>query len=151
MFCVDGTAPVCSETSQMVDSVRQANGLIVLTKCDQLPAHREPDPSSQIDIQCSARTGVGIEQLRGRLRERFTEGSVTGNLAVASTAARCRENLQAIVRGLEQALEMADPGLHSELIAVEIRTAIDQLGQMVGAVYTEDMLDRIFSRFCIGK
>ena len=151
VFCVDGTAPVCSQTSQMVDSVRQANGLIVLTKCDQLPSHRKPDPSSHFDIQCSAHTGVGIEQLRRWLRARFTEGSVTGNLAVASTAARCRENVQAIVRGLEQALEMADPELHSELIAVEIRTAIDQLGQMVGAVYTEDMLDRIFSRFCIGK
>jgi tRNA modification GTPase len=38
-----------------------------------------------------------------------------------------------------------------ELLAPELRGALDQLGEMVGAVYTEDLLDRIFSRFCIGK
>jgi len=38
-----------------------------------------------------------------------------------------------------------------EILAFELRTALDQLGEMVGAVYTDDLLDRIFSRFCIGK
>jgi tRNA modification GTPase len=38
-----------------------------------------------------------------------------------------------------------------ELLAVELRGALDELGAMVGAVYTDDLLDRIFSRFCIGK
>ena len=38
-----------------------------------------------------------------------------------------------------------------ELLALELRSALDQLGEMVGAVYTDDLLDRIFSRFCIGK
>jgi len=56
-----------------------------------------------------------------------------------------------VVESLDQALNILDPGPHHELVAAELRTAIDFLGQMVGAVYTEDMLDRIFSRFCIGK
>jgi tRNA modification GTPase len=38
-----------------------------------------------------------------------------------------------------------------ELLAVELREALEQLGEMVGAVYTDDLLDRIFSRFCVGK
>jgi tRNA modification GTPase len=38
-----------------------------------------------------------------------------------------------------------------ELVTLELRGAVDQLGEMVGAVYTDDLLDRIFSRFCIGK
>jgi tRNA modification GTPase len=38
-----------------------------------------------------------------------------------------------------------------ELLALELRGALEALGQMVGAVYTDDLLDRIFSRFCIGK
>ncbi len=38
-----------------------------------------------------------------------------------------------------------------ELIAAEIRLALDELGHILGAVYTDDILDRIFSRFCIGK
>jgi tRNA modification GTPase len=39
----------------------------------------------------------------------------------------------------------------AELVALALRGAVDQLGEMVGAVYTNDLLDRIFSRFCIGK
>jgi tRNA modification GTPase len=39
----------------------------------------------------------------------------------------------------------------AELLALELRGALDQLGEIVGAVYTDDLLDRIFSRFCIGK
>jgi tRNA modification GTPase len=38
-----------------------------------------------------------------------------------------------------------------ELVAAELRLALDELGRVVGAVYTDDVLDRIFSRFCIGK
>jgi tRNA modification GTPase len=38
-----------------------------------------------------------------------------------------------------------------ELLAAELRLALDQVGEMTGAVYTDDLLDRIFSRFCIGK
>jgi tRNA modification GTPase len=38
-----------------------------------------------------------------------------------------------------------------ELLALELRGALEQLGEMVGTVYTDDLLDRIFSRFCIGK
>ena len=135
----------------MMDSVRQANGLIVLTKFDQRVSEQQLSTLFPTDIRCSAHSGIGLDQLRRALRSRFADGSVTGNRAVASTVARCGENLQAVVSGLKQAIEMPDPGNHHELIAVEIRAAIDQLGQMVGAVYTDDMLDRIFSRFCIGK
>jgi tRNA modification GTPase len=38
-----------------------------------------------------------------------------------------------------------------EILALELRTALDELGELVGAVYTDDLLDRVFSRFCIGK
>ncbi|MEK6270966.1 MAG: hypothetical protein N2B57_09440, partial [Planctomycetales bacterium] len=119
---------------------------------DQLPeSSGKPVGLKHVDVWTSSRTGAGMDALRKTLRSRFADGSATGNGAVASTAVRCQENLQSVVNGLGQALNIADPSLHHELIAVEIRTAIDFLGQMVGAVYTEDMLDRIFSRFCIGK
>ena len=46
---------------------------------------------------------------------------------------------------------MLEQGTGEELIAAEIRTTLGALGEVVGAVYTDDILDRIFSRFCIGK
>ncbi|HVC97288.1 MAG TPA: hypothetical protein VND64_26645 [Pirellulales bacterium] len=48
-------------------------------------------------------------------------------------------------------MQIARHGQGEELVAAELRLALDELGQVVGAVYTDDVLDRIFSRFCIGK
>ena len=50
-----------------------------------------------------------------------------------------------------RARHIAVHSLGEELAAAELRTALDELGRVVGAVYTDDILDRIFSRFCIGK
>jgi tRNA modification GTPase len=52
---------------------------------------------------------------------------------------------------LQSARTLAASAAGDELIAIELRLAIDALGEIVGAVYTDDLLDRIFSRFCIGK
>ena len=47
--------------------------------------------------------------------------------------------------------ELAGDGGREELVAAELRVALEELGRVAGAVYTDDVLDRIFSRFCIGK
>ncbi len=53
--------------------------------------------------------------------------------------------------GIDEAIRLAETDAGDELVAAEIRVALAELGNMVGAVYTDDLLDRIFSRFCIGK
>ena len=52
---------------------------------------------------------------------------------------------------MQAAEEAAELQLGEELVAIEIREALQHLGQIVGQVYTDDILDRIFSKFCIGK
>ena len=69
---------------------------------------------------------------------------------VAGTAVRCCESLRLADECLHRARQLA-AAAQEELAAAEIRLALDELGKVVGAVYTEDVLDRIFSRFCIGK
>jgi tRNA modification GTPase len=70
---------------------------------------------------------------------------------IAATAARCGESLHAAEVALERARALALAGGGDELIALELRDALDHLGRIVGKVYADDILDRIFSRFCIGK
>ena len=60
-------------------------------------------------------------------------------------------HLERSVASLTQALELVHEKRHMELVAAELRTALDAIGTMVGAVYTDDLLDRVFSQFCIGK
>jgi tRNA modification GTPase len=70
---------------------------------------------------------------------------------VAGTADRCRESLGLAGAALERAHAAVSADAGEELVAAEIRVALDGLGHVVGAVFTEDILDRVFSRFCIGK
>jgi tRNA modification GTPase len=113
----------------------------VTTKCDLQP----PPPDR---LATSAVTGVGIEGLRLELAER---ARTRRQPALAPSLSRCRHHVEACLEHLRRAHDLVLHQEPAELLALELRGALDQLGEMVGAVYTDDLLDRIFSRFCIGK
>lgn len=97
--------------------------------------------------------GAGVEVLRQELENRlstFTNSESMGMLP--TTAHRCRDSLQRCEAALQGALDMIGTKMiGEELIAAEIRLAMEELGWIAGEVYTDDLLDRIFSQFCIGK
>ncbi len=127
--------------------------IVVLTKLDQPQIGASPRVELPVDaadaIETSSISGVGLERLRARLREiAVAEDSAH---ASTGTAARCRDSLRQAAAALAHARQLAVSRQGEELVAAELRLALDALGQVVGAVYTDDVLDRIFSRFCIGK
>ena len=89
--------------------------------------------------------------MRAHIVASLAEQNVAASELVGSTAARSRESLRATIESLDRAGQATAENLGDELVAIEIREALEHLGQIVGAVYTDDILDRIFSRFCIGK
>jgi tRNA modification GTPase len=114
-------------------------------------ASRLTPPARQIDdYVVSATTGEGLDPLRTGIRQRLQSAEADSEV-LGSTAARCRESLNGALAAMQQARRAADAGLGDELIALELREAIDHLGKIAGRIYTDDVLDRIFSRFCIGK
>lgn len=119
--------------------------LVVSTKCDLVD-----DAALLVGLPTSVKTGRGIDDLIAAIVDRLKQ--VGGEQRVAAgTAARCRESLREATDRLAAAREAAEHQLGDELVAGEIRLALACLGEVVGAVYTDDVLDRIFSRFCIGK
>jgi tRNA modification GTPase len=147
LLCLDSSRPQSPwEEAQIHCDGRQ---LVVLTKCD-LPAAYPSPPAA---IETSTITGRGLDELRAAIHSRLTAGAAEANPsgAVASTAARCRESLRLAAESLTRARDVAGDRGGDELIAAEIRTALVELGKVVGTIYTDDLLDRIFSRFCIGK
>lgn len=131
---------LCVEAGQPVPEL-QRGWLAVATKCD-LAA---PPPGL---LATSAVRGLGLDDLRARLAE---HARAHRQPPLAPSVSRCKHHVAACLARLRRAHEMVlfqDP---PELLALEVRGALDELGEMVGAVYTEDLLDRIFSRFCIGK
>jgi tRNA modification GTPase len=120
--------------------------LVVLTKVDR-PRRIDLVRSA---IATSSATGEGLEALRRRIAGAAIAVGPSGEV-VAGTAIRCRESLRLAEEALARALAVHDAGIGEELVAAELRIALDELGKVVGAVYTEDVLERIFSRFCVGK
>ena len=87
------------------------------------------------------------------VRQISTAGAdaATSGSALADTAARSQVHLKLGAESLERARQIGAADDGEELVAVEIRAALFELGKIVGEVYTEDLLDRIFGRFCLGK
>jgi len=134
----------CRDASQPGVSASAAQ-VRVWTKCDLAPP--PADPSA---IATSSRTGLGIAELRRRIATLLQTAPADGAV-VAGTADRCRDSLRHATEALHRALAAAQSQLGEELVAAELRLALDELGRVVGAIYTDDVLDRVFSRFCIGK
>ncbi|MEX2560316.1 MAG: tRNA modification GTPase [Pirellulales bacterium] len=148
VLCLDVTRPLNFwERRQLTDPPDSVTRIVALTKTDQPPGM----PAVPGAVATSSRSGAGLDRLRSLLGEaaRSVQGAETD--AVPATAARCRQSLERAAACLAGALEVAGRRGGDELLAAELRTALDELGQVVGAVYTDDILDRIFSRFCIGK
>jgi tRNA modification GTPase len=127
--------------------------LRVITKADLVPRQMAQQLASQAraDVVTSARDGTGLETLMRRIDEAAIEAGDASGTAVAATAARCRTSLATALQYLTDARDLAAGGCSEELVALELREALHQIGLVVGAVYTDDILDRVFSRFCIGK
>jgi tRNA modification GTPase len=119
--------------------------LAVWTKADASPP---PDRSGL--IVTSASTGEGLDGLRRAIAESLRSRDTAADLP-AGTAARSGESLRGAGASLVGAAEALRIGAGDELVALGLREALDDLGRVVGAVVTEDLLDRIFRRFCIGK
>jgi tRNA modification GTPase len=144
VLCLDSTRrlePVEHEWLQLAD---ERPFIRVLTKSDEPAVFDDRGPA----IATSSRCGQGIEELASAIRQAI---SATKADTIAGTAERCYESLRWASESLGRARELNSQRAGEELIALELRLALTELGKVVGTVYTDDILDRIFSRFCIGK
>ena len=129
--------------------------IILATQCDRLAADAMKK-IQQLDsgwpiLVTSSRTGDGVESLGDRLAVAAIEHQHAESGVVGSTIVRTGDCLRESLAAVESAQAAARDSIGEEIVASEIRAAMDHLGQFVGAVYTDDILDVVFSRFCIGK
>ena len=130
--------------------------ILVQTKVDEAGAawgrseHELSLPADGVrGIKTSAKTGVGIGELKQRVRELLLQIERTSD--DASSATRCLDSIRRAREGIAAALQLARGRHGEELVAAELHAVLEELGKIVGTIYTDDILDRIFRRFCIGK
>jgi tRNA modification GTPase len=121
----------------------------VRTRCDEVAPSDIADTPFDA-VLTSAETGAGLDELRTAIATFLRTGDSEGDLP-AGTAARCRGSLVRAETALRSAADSLLAGGGDELVAFDVRLAAEELGRVVGAVVTDDILDRIFQRFCIGK
>ena len=145
VFCIDGSrAPRPWE--QELASSGEPDWLVIVTKSDQ-PIHPQAAP---LGIPVSSQQGEGLEQLQQQMIRRIGETRRPAH-AARLTATRCQQTIRQASESLASARQLVADMRGGELVAVEVRFALDAVGQVTGEISTDEILDRIFSRFCIGK
>jgi tRNA modification GTPase len=121
--------------------------LTVLNKVDLVPEKRVEIPGDIIQI--SSKYHTGLDQLKGRLVEMIRD-KVTDNQVIINNI-RHKHALDKTLESLSRVTEGLKNGIPSDLVAMDIRQATLHLASIIGEVQTDDLLESIFTRFCIGK
>lgn len=158
LIVLDGSAPLTSEDQSLLSETaanRDQKRLVVVNKAD-LPRRLELSrlPGATADcavVTISAKTGEGLDGLRDQIRALLIAPDVEGRETVLVTRLRHQTALQRAFDALTATLASVEAQAAAELIAMDLRAATDALGEITGAVTTDDILDRIFKEFCIGK
>ena len=143
----------CQPCDQLSEQARWSASLgreqmLLLTKADIGSVNIEIEGA----IKVSAQLGDGLEELATQISNRLaTTVQESSSEVVAQTATRCAGSLIEAEHCLGRAAEIAEQQGGDELVSLELRSALDALGRVVGQVVTDDILDQIFGKFCIGK
>jgi tRNA modification GTPase len=152
LVVIDGHAHLTNEDTQLFKTVVTSNYLFVMNKGD-LPQTVDISelPSGTEVFVISAKTGLGLEKLKAGIRARLVSPGFEVSESLVVTNVRHRTALRRAQASLAHASESVQKGLAGELVAMDLRAAADALGEITGTITTDDVLEKIFSEFCIGK
>lgn len=126
--------------------------VLVLNKSDLPTRLRIPAQLSDFkSVTVSALTGLGISNLRDSLVEIAYSGTAGHTGLTVAINERHRETLARATNSLTYGIQCFERGDHLEIISQQLRVALDSVGEITGRTATDDILERIFSTFCIGK
>jgi tRNA modification GTPase len=144
LLVVDASAP--KSASLNLDDARTKE-LLVLNKID-LPQH--PDWAGTVGLRISCLTEEGLPNLERAILNRITSGNLQADNSIAINT-RHRDCLRRAFDACEHALNSLGQGIAPEYIAVDLNSALRAVGEIIGTVDVEQVLDSVFGQFCIGK
>lgn len=157
LWVVDGSAVLGTEDRAIADSLLGKPVLVAINKADRTAAFEESqvlgalEGASPSAVRVSALTGAGIPALKGELTRLLGAGNGGTRLGAVTGNPRHAEALGRARASLARARDAARGGWPGEIVALELREALAAVGEVTGEVVGEDILARIFSRFCVGK
>ncbi|MYC75472.1 tRNA uridine-5-carboxymethylaminomethyl(34) synthesis GTPase MnmE [Candidatus Poribacteria bacterium] len=155
LLMFDASQPLNNADLELLQIAQSAKTILILNKVD-LPVVTPATillghcPKKQV-IETVIPESKGLDVLKSTICEELLGGELVVGESPIVTNARHQEALRRANEGLNYAIESLEKGMPPDLVAVDLRISLDGLGDIVGKTTTEDILDRIFSQFCVGK
>ena len=155
IWVVDGSEPLTPDDRDILTEVRDKRAVVAINKND-LPLRADlQDLAGQLPrvplIPVSALHHLRIDALEDAIRDRVLNGTPESSSEILLSNLRHKQALERAMEGLERALEATRLNLSPEFLCMDLGAALQALGEIVGETTSEDLLERIFSQFCIGK
>ena len=154
LYVVDSSSVLDENDEEIISFLKGQNVIVLLNKSDLPSAVNSEmiqEKLSKPVISVSAREETGIEEFADLLEKMFLEGRVSFNDEVYLTNARQKNAMEEAKRSFERVKESIEAGMPEDFFSIDLMAAYDSLGQILGESVGEDLVNEIFSKFCMGK
>ncbi|MDR1690171.1 MAG: tRNA uridine-5-carboxymethylaminomethyl(34) synthesis GTPase MnmE [Clostridiales bacterium] len=155
LFVVDGSAELNAEDYEILELIRDKKAVVIINKAD-LEIKTDKEKMSKITpsfpvIEISAKTKEGIKELYSQINGMFLSGDIAVNMEFAIHKQRHLEVLRRAAASLEKVFETAEANLSEDFLTQDLADCYTALGEIIGETAADDIVDKIFSEFCVGK
>lgn len=157
LFVVDGADALSEEDRQIALSLGEKETIVLLNKSDLPQRVSEEEirsilPREDIPVLIfSSKEGEGLSSLEKTIQDVFFQGKVKYNDEIVVTNLRQKEALQAAERSLQEVLSSIERGMPEDFYSIDLMDAYTSLGKIIGEEVSDDLINEIFSKFCMGK
>jgi tRNA modification GTPase len=151
LHVLDRSAPLTEADRRHLTELQNRKRVVICNKSDQPNRLELPDEVNAPVVDVSCLTGAGLDRLKDVIRDAVWAGGVGAEMSQVTINSRHQDALRRAREAARRAVDalLADATL--ELVAMDLRIAVNAAGEIVGKTTTEDLLDTIFGQFCIGK
>jgi len=151
LYVVDNGIGFTEEDSDMIVRFAGKPLIVLFNKCDLVAGQNFQLVSENHQLKISAQTGIGLDALYELINEIFLTGINSTAEADIITRERHRVLLEQAIFHVKNAMQEISGGVPEDLVSVSLRAAYLALGEVLGVEVADDILDRIFAEFCVGK
>src|SRR3989338_2021867 len=152
IFLLDGSEGLREKDKDLIKEIKQKNKpvIIAINKIDVGNKNSSEWTGGEF-LKISALKNIGLDELRNKIFDIIYNGHCKTPEGIFITRERHRERFSKAHDSLSKAVNAINQNLSSEFIAADLRLSLESLGEITGETYSEDVLNRIFQEFCIGK
>ncbi len=154
VYVVDSSRPLDGNDEDIFDLIKNRKVIILLNKTDLSPAVTVKDIRNRTDfevIEVSAKTGDGMEQFSDTVREMFYQGKIDSNSELMITNVRHKALLNDALNSMLMVKKSIEDNMPEDFFSIDLMSAYEHLGKIVGEAVEEDLVNTIFDKFCMGK